>query len=284
MLTRFNIPFGIPRGAGNPPIRLRKKRAFRIELMKLAAFYLALYIVLSPAVAMPVYSWMLFPSDKRVYDTAGPMKQISQVLKVKTDELFFNAQDGAKLHGYFFHMPGAKKVMLVSHGNGGNIERGFVLYAALLLCHASVFAYDYLTQQCKVPAEQIVVYGASLGTAVSCQIAAQRKVCGIVLQSGFPSLASTAHHNLFFLRAYPDRWFDFDQMDNIAVLQKKHAPLLVIHGEDDPILSYAGGLELFQAASPPKQMLTLKKFGHVVTSFDRQEFNSAITSFLSSLP
>jgi predicted esterase len=39
-------------------------------------------------------------------------------------------------------------------------------------------------------------------------------------------------------------------------------PLLVVHGEHDPVVEYEGGLDVYRRAAPPKALLTVRIAGH----------------------
>jgi fermentation-respiration switch protein FrsA (DUF1100 family) len=68
-------------------------------------------------------------------------------------------------------------------------------------------------------------------------------------------------------------------MDNIAVFSKPHAPLLIVHGKKDHILSIENATDLYSRALPPKALLILPDGGH--TGFGKSdEFTVAVVSFL----
>lgn len=69
-------------------------------------------------------------------------------------------------------------------------------------------------------------------------------------------------------------------MDNTAVFRKPHAPLLMIHGQKDQVISYANAKSLFEVASEPKEMLVLEQGRHV--SFgNKDEWACAIKNFIA---
>ncbi len=63
------------------------------------------------------------------------------------EDVRFEATDGVSLSGWFLPAPDgaahAKLVVLVNHGNGGNISHRASLYALLRDLGLNVFAYDY---------------------------------------------------------------------------------------------------------------------------------------------
>jgi pimeloyl-ACP methyl ester carboxylesterase len=136
---------------------------------------------------------------------------------IKKQSLFVTAMDGSKLHAWLFKLPGtvSRRLALVSHGNAGNVSNRIYLANALTESGCSVLLYDYrgyglssgkssLDSICDDGAtmysyaindlgyrpNQVVLYGESIGTAVTCSLAANLPCAGVILQSGFTSLPS----------------------------------------------------------------------------------------------
>lgn len=272
------------------------------------AILACVYVLLSPMVAMPLYERLLFFPITGEYDKA----LVSQFEKVLADrgitkvDATFPGPQGKQLRGWFFKQPHPGKVMLVSHGNGGNISHRFVLAQILLRCGTSVFlydyegygesegspsvpgicadglaAFDYLVRAEKIPPGDIIAYGESLGTGVSCYLSTQRQVGGLILQSPFPSLLYAAHDRLWFTWLYPSNWFP--DLNNLAVLKAAHPPVLIIHGGNDPILPQRYSQVLFDQATAPKQLCLIPDMGHCLDTTDEPEFFPAVRTFLSNL-
>lgn len=246
-----------------------------------AFFQVAIYyFVLSPLVAMPFYNTCIFhPSMAGDYS-------ISELEGIKKQDVFFVSGDGTRLHGWYFARPGARKTVLLSHGNGGNLSNRQAL-CSLLLSEASVFiydyrgyglskgtpsvdgcledavaAFDYLRSTLKLPAGRIVLYGESLGTGFTCQLAARRPCASIILQSGFQSLPQIAREKIPLIWIYPNFLFPVNKLDNLSYVKDKHPPLLVIHGMQDSLIPPHNAEDLFAAASAKKSIIRLPKAGH----------------------
>jgi len=281
------------------------KRYWTIEALKMTA----LYVALSPFVAWPLYTHMIFFPDKTDYAKTieAPLQQLKKRFGVTDEDVYFNTPDGKRLHGLYLARPGAKKVFLVCHGNGGNIAHRMDLAASLLVCNGNVFLFDYegygssegepsikgvvrdgvaaydcLNKTRHVDPSDIIIYGESLGTGAAAQVSLQRKVAAIILQSGFTSLISAGKDHLFFLRFYPDSWFP-DNLDNVAAMQKPHPPLLIFHGKQDPVLAFHNAETLFAEAVQPKKFIALSPFEHAVERADIKEFNQPIAALIQSL-
>ena len=114
-------------------------------------------------------------------------------------------------------------------------------------------AYTYLTQQLKIPADQIIVYGRSVGGGSATALATQQPIAGLILESAFTSA---------FRVVAPFPLLPFDKFKNLQNLKKVRCPVLVMHGEADEIIPFRHGQTLYQAASEPKSFLWVPDAGH----------------------
>jgi uncharacterized protein len=261
---------------------LREIRELTPRKAAIAAVKVCIYYLLfSPLVAMPFYNTCIFhpfmTGDYAVSELAG----------VKKRDVYFSAAGGPRLHGWYFQKAGARKTVLISHGNAGNLSHRKDLCTLLLTGGASVFiydyggyglchgtasvdgccrdaisAYDYLNKILKVPSEAIVLYGESIGTAFTCQIARQRPCRAIILQSGFQSLPQIAYEKIPPARVYPECFFPVNHLDTLSYVKGKHPPLLFIHGTDDNVIPCHNSEDMYAAASPEKALVKLPGAGH----------------------
>ena len=117
---------------------------------------------------------------------------------------------------------------------------------------------------------QIWIFGESLGGAVACRLAGEladqkTEPAGLILGWTFDSLAnvSSAKYPI-----YPVRWVLWDAWESAKQLAKVRCPLLQFHGDQDEIVPYRHGQQLFAAArdkpaiGPAKQFVTLTGRGH----------------------
>lgn len=114
-------------------------------------------------------------------------------------------------------------------------------------------AYAYLIQQLKIPPEQIIVYGRSVGGGSATELAAQSPVAGLILESTFTSA---------FRVVAPFPLLPFDKFSNLDKLQKIHCPVLVMHGQADQTIPPQHGQLLYEAAPEPKMSLWVAEAGH----------------------
>lgn len=199
-------------------------------------------------------------------------------------DIQFLTPDGQKLHGWFFPVSGKSPVLLFCHGNAGNISHRIENIKFLVKRDISVFifdyrgygqssgrpsekgiyidgiaAYDYLTEIEKISPDRIVIFGRSIGGAVAIEVALQRKVRCLIIESTFTStkdMAKTIFPFFIFSPFLPHHY------NNILKIVGVTIPKLIIHGEDDNIVPFSMGNKLFAQATEPKLFLPIHRAGH----------------------
>lgn len=199
-------------------------------------------------------------------------------------DIQFLTPDGQKLHGWFFPVSGKSPVLLFCHGNAGNISHRIENIKFLVKRDISVFifdyrgygqssgrpsekgiyidgiaAYDYLTEIEKISPDRIVIFGRSIGGAVAIEVALQRKVRCLIIESTFTStkdMAKTIFPFFIFSPFLPHHY------NNILKIAGVTIPKLIIHGEDDNIVPFSMGNKLFAQATEPKLFLPIRRAGH----------------------
>lgn len=236
------------------------------------------------------------PKDFDIEPIAGIKKQVISIA----------CSDGSTIYAWYFKKPAAKKLVIVNHGAGGDIRFRVHIaqaaidsgYAVLLydyrgyalstgernldsIMEDGLTVYDYCRKQLKYPAENIVVYGESIGSAVTCHVAKNRKTAKIILQSGVTTLPEVGRFIFPWLSIYPDLTFPKTQIDNVKSLKDIHVPVLFIHGLLDAQVPSSGSKKMFAAANEPKELILLPGSGHDdVGRKDAQQYSSAIKTFL----
>lgn len=100
--------------------------------------------------------------------------------------------------------------------------------------------------------ERLVYFGESLGTAVAVKMASERAPSALVLEAPPSSIADVAAAHYWYL---PVRPLILDPWDSLGRIAKVGAPLLVLHGENDPVVPIRFGRKLYEAAVEPKQAI-----------------------------
>lgn len=234
------------------------------------------------------------------------LRGVDAIGGVTKQDVYIKAVDGTLLHGWFFQRIESPHVVLVSHGNGGNLDDIKWLIENLLESDASVLAYDYrgyglskgvatvesvaedglsvydfVRNTLGYTEEDIILYGQSIGSAVTCHILSQRDCRGVILQSGFSSLRDVvAHHAPFLSRSalVPDA------LDNRRILAEiAHPPLLLIHGTKDAVVPVQHSHEMFAAAQGPKELVLLDGACHRVYPKAGRGHREATNKFINAL-
>ena len=97
------------------------------------------------------------------------------------------------------------------------------------------------------------------------------------------SLPNAARWKLPILSIYPDFCFA-EQLNNMALISKVHAPVLICHGKKDQTLSSTGSQNLYKAANQPKTLIYLPDSGHSeMSTADGDLFMQSMTQFITAL-
>jgi fermentation-respiration switch protein FrsA (DUF1100 family) len=203
---------------------------------------------------------------------------------VEGDEVYFPAEDGVRIHAFYLPAPGARRALLFFHGNAGNASHRLPNASELVRLECSVLLIDYrgyglsegraseagvykdaraaldhLIEQRGYAEDRIVVFGRSLGGAVAVDLAQQRHLAGLILESTFPSIADVVASGPAgaLLRTLAGRRFE-----SAAKIGQVRAPLLFFHGDRDEIVGYELGQRLFEIAPEPKAFETIRGAGH----------------------
>ena len=116
-------------------------------------------------------------------------------------------------------------------------------------------AWNYLTQVRNIPAEDIVIYGESLGGAVAIDLATrQPEAGGLIVQSSFTSMAEQIRQLRPGLRIFPLSLIIHQRFNSLAKVRSLKIPVLFIHGTEDSIVDYKMSRKLYYAAPEPKTL------------------------------
>ncbi len=175
-------------------------------------------------------------------------------------------------------------MVLIAHGNAGNITNRNDLLRRFRALGASVLVFDYrgygrsdgspseagvladaraarawLAKRTEIPESEIVLCGESLGGGVQVDLAAKDGARGLILISTFDSLAGVA---AFHYPWIPVRLLMRTRLDSLAKIAGYHGPLLQIHGNEDSIVPLQLAQRLYDAASEPKELVVIERGDH----------------------
>ncbi|NEP82062.1 MAG: alpha/beta hydrolase [Okeania sp. SIO3B3] len=217
--------------------------------------------------------WAFFFSDRLIFLPRPSSYQENQ------DFVKLESSDRVQITGIYLPLPKTKYTILYSHGNAEDLGEILPRLQDLRDIGFSVFSYDYqgygtsqgnpsvknayqdinaayeyLTQKLGIPANQIIVYGRSVGGGPSVDLASRQPVAGLVIESSF----TTAFRVVTRIPIYP-----FDKFRSIDKIKDINCPVLVIHGNADRVIPFSHGKQLFTAANEPKLSLWVDGAGHI---------------------
>ena len=152
------------------------------------------------------------------------------------------------------------------YGASGGSPSERALVADALLWH------DYAARH----AESIYLFGRSLGSGVAVQLAAARRVDGVIMVAPYDSMVEVGRGHYPFL---PVRWLLKHRFDSLAHAPHIEAPLLCLVAERDAVIPVVHSKRLFDAWKGPKRWVELVGAGHNSTD-GAPEFWRAIRTFL----
>lgn len=242
---------------------------------------------------------------RQIYKPKRKLEATGRELDRPFEEVWLKTPDGVRLHGWFFpadkSSPHAHQVLLLCHGNAGNIGHRLHWAKAWLDLGLNVLLFDYRgygrsegrvheagtyldahsawqwLRNKGFPAENIVVLGKSLGGGIASELALREPVGALILQSTFTSIPDIGSE---LFRWLPVRKLHSIQYDTVKRLPRIKSPVLVAHGRNDDLIGFHHAEKNFKAATSPKMLLEIAG-DHVSTIEDgREEYINGLREFL----
>ncbi|CAB3410767.1 unnamed protein product [Caenorhabditis bovis] len=177
--------------------------------------------------------------------------------------------------------PNAHFTLLFSHGNAVDLgQMASFLYGLGYHLGCNVFSYDYSGYGCSsgkpseknlyadilaayetlkkdfnVPAERIILYGQSIGTVPSVDLASKEQVAALILHSPLMSgmrVAFPGTQTTWCCDAFP----------SIEKVPRVKCPTLVIHGTDDEVIDFSHGVSIYERCPTSVEPLWVPGAGH----------------------
>lgn len=253
------------------------------ELFKTLPLLLGSLLLPSTVCAALEHMFLYFP-DREIVMTPATMR-------LPFEDIFFTAEDGTNLHGWYLPGETGQPVVVFCHGNAGNISHRVDNLRLLRELGFSVFIFDYRgygqsagkaseegtysdmrgaidwLRKKGWETEQMLYFGRSVGAGVALQLALELPPAGLVLESPFTSIKAMGQHHypLLWLLA---GWLLEARYDNLSKIGQLQVPVLIFHGDRDQIVPQAMGRKLFSQAPQPKRFYSIPKAGHN-DSYDR---------------
>jgi uncharacterized protein len=200
----------------------------------------------------------------------------------EAEEHVLTTTDGEKV--IVWHVPAkpGHPVILYFHGNGDFLAGFFGRFHDLIADGTGIVALSYrgyagssgqpsergLLQDAdaayafttaRYGADQIVVWGFSLGTGVAVALATEQGIGKLILEAPYTSIPDVAASIFWFM---PVRLLMRDQFRSDRRIARVKVPLLIMQGANDPAIPVVLGERLFALANEPKQFVRFPGGGH----------------------
>jgi hypothetical protein len=277
------------------------KKSFHSRLLNILFTILVAYVLVLMLIRIFEARLIFFPNYPDRLDGDWHPRALA------VQDVWLTTSDGVKLHAWWIPGDKAKFTFLAFHGNASNIANRVPTYEFLRSMPANVLAveyrgyghsegkpgeagvyrdaeaaYDYLVNTKGVDRKAIISYGQSLGSAVATHLAARRQIGGVVLEAPFPSASRVARKIFWFLPGAS--LLTYGQFNTQAWLKEIHAPILIVHCDQDPVIPFRFGREVYDAALPPRTFLQINGYCHEESSIIAPtQYHKALQEFLASL-
>lgn len=273
---------------------------------------MALGVVLLVAIAYMALLLLLRLNESRLIYFPGPQRSLLEApahLALPVQRVTIPTDDGVTLVSWVIPAGdnSTGRWLLICHGNAGNLSEFDrpVHYAGLRRLGLSLLAFDYrgygesggvpsesglyrdaqaayryLREAQGVPAEKIVVFGHSLGSAVAVDLASRVPVGGLILEGALMSVIQRGQELYPFI---PVRWIAGSRFSSIEKIGAVAAPKLFLHATGDEVIPVSHGRRLYDAAPLPKTFVELRGGHGDAFDVDSANYFGAIARFLKTL-
>ena len=185
----------------------------------------------------------------------------------------FKTSDNLILKGWFHLKNSNKKTILFLHGNAGNLDNridklnslgsmdvNFLIIAwrgysgnpgkpsETGLYKDALGGIKWLNEK-GISNDQIILYGESLGTAITIEVAQNENFAGIILEAPFTSMIDMGKK---IYPIFPVKLLLKDRYESKNKIKNIKSPILVLHGRKDKIVPFYMGEKIFEMANNPK--------------------------------
>ena len=209
---------------------------------------------------------------------------------------------GARLSALHLQNPRPRGVVFFLHGNGGNLDNWFVNIDFYRRANFDLFMIDYrgygkssgrIQSQAQLHADvsaawagvapqyagrKVVIYGRSLGSGLAASLAMDMSTSRApdltVLVSSYTSMAALAAEHYRWV----PQWLLRYPMRTDRLIGRIGGPVLLIHGDKDPLIS-PGHSEALKALAPGATLTRISGAAHN----DLQAFDTYLDAFASAL-
>jgi fermentation-respiration switch protein FrsA (DUF1100 family) len=249
---------------------------------------------------------LAFALQKRlVYFPDPVLGATPQLVGLQWKDILFDTEDGVRLHGWLVRAEPETPVLLFCHGNAGNISHRLDSIRFFRDLGLSVFIFDYrgygrsegspteegtyedaraawryLTEEEGYGANQIILFGRSLGSAVAVDLASRERPAGLIAEGAFPSVVDVGARAYWWL---PVRLLARIRYDSRKKVSELSCPKLFIHSVKDDVVPIDLGRKIFEAASEPKSFLEVPGSHNEISAGEGSRYALGVAEFIERL-
>jgi fermentation-respiration switch protein FrsA (DUF1100 family) len=252
---------------------------------------------------------MFFYPDQRGYSTPEQSGVVAH-------DVFFADADGPQLHGWWLPAVGTARATVVhAHGNAANIGNHLPLVAWLPAAGLNVLTFDYrgfgrsagkptldgvvadmraaISEARRLGAANapLLLLGQSLGGATAIRALADETAAGagdiklLIIDSAFDSYRGIAREAtsgslLAVLAPLAVQGLPAQTSDPIAAMSRIAAPVLLLHGERDDVISIHNSERLHAAATGAKEFIRIPGGQHI-DALTRSEVQARVLAVIA---
>ena len=214
----------------------------------------------------------------------------------------FKTSDNFELKGWFHLKNSNKKTILFLHGNAGNLDNridklnflgnmdiNFLIISwrgysgnpgnpsETGLYKDALGGIEWLNKK-GISNDRIILYGESLGTAITTEVAQNENFAGIILEAPFTSMVDMGQK---IYPIFPVKFLLKDKYESKNKIKNIKFPVLIMHGEKDKIVPFYMGKKMYELANEPKYFYFSKYDDHMMEY--NQNLLKALKDFINSL-
>lgn len=251
--------------------------------------------------------FVYFMQDRMLYLAEVPGRTLTMTpadIGMTYQDVSIETTDSVTLHGWFIAGQ-SSQVLLFFHGNAGNIShrldsigqfhnlglsvliidyRGYGQSAGRTtetgIYRDADAAWRYLIEDRGIVANDILIFGRSLGASVASRLASRNQPLALIVESSFTSIPDIAQDLYPWL---PARWLSHLSHATRDYVRNVRCPILVIHSRDDEIIPFHHGEAIFASANEPRTLLTIRGTHNDAFLIDEAVYVEGFRTFLKSL-
>lgn len=248
----------------------RKNRRFKYVI----ALSIGFYIVIGSALYLFQEKLLFLPTQLE--------ESYTYQFDLPFEELDFIPEEGVRLNALYFRSEQPRGVILYSHGNAGDLSRWGAIASRFVKYNYDVLVWDYRSYGkskgprseiafyndaehiydfllTKYNAEEIIIYGRSLGTGISTYLASNKQCQQLILETPYYSIVDVAQYRF---PIFPVEKLMSYKFPSYKYLPDVNAPVTIIHGTDDSVVPYKSAQKLATVKTDGLEFITIEGGDH----------------------